>query len=309
MNETYQGHIARLRELGFPKAAVEEVARAAKRHLFDIEPPPDLVARTIERCRAIRPRAVPQPVPETWPGVFPPPMPVAPSTAGVFADMTTGYLRLTSVMADQALTEDDRARVAAFARCESLPTHCMATIDFARNRHEPPLVLVDNHNVVNPEWWDFDSGFSGMRDSFRMVNKMAVSSGAPPTTVVMVLRPDAAHYSDEEMLALGRTIKTATSDICMVPYQSAGLYRDQDILIGGEDWVFKLEGKQASPSQAFRAFRHQGPEAAFALRNDIASVASQAFSVRTGGSLVDPSTDLGTPGGVRALIRNVIAGS
>jgi len=59
MNETEQGHIARLQELGFPKTAVEEVARAVERHLFDIEPAPDLVARTIERCRAIGPRTVP----------------------------------------------------------------------------------------------------------------------------------------------------------------------------------------------------------------------------------------------------------
>jgi hypothetical protein len=43
-------HAEKLRELGFPEKVIEEAVRAAERGLFDIEPSPGIVERTVQSC-------------------------------------------------------------------------------------------------------------------------------------------------------------------------------------------------------------------------------------------------------------------
>jgi hypothetical protein len=259
-----------------------------------MEPSADLVARTIDSCRGILLHADTRS------------KPVAMPILGTATDTPFGNDQFVLATSELSLTQGEKERIAGFRRCERLPAYCIATADFARERHKPPLLLVDNHNVVNPTWWDFDSGFSAMRDSLRITNKITAKSGAPPTMVVMVLRPKAEDYSDEEMMALGRTIETATSDIFLVSYNSAGKYKNQDVLVGGEDWAIKLEGKPETPYQAFQAFRDEGPAVASVMRHEISHVASHAFKIRDAAKIVVRYNDLGTAEHVRELLDDVI---
>lgn len=49
-------HADELLKLGFPEKAIQEAVEAEKLGLFNIEPAPDLVDRTVESCRSIVPK-------------------------------------------------------------------------------------------------------------------------------------------------------------------------------------------------------------------------------------------------------------
>lgn len=44
-------HAEELRKIGFPEKVIQEAVKAESLGLFDMEPSPDLVKRTIERCK------------------------------------------------------------------------------------------------------------------------------------------------------------------------------------------------------------------------------------------------------------------
>ena len=147
-----------------------------------------------------------------------------------------------------------------FSRLERLPRDCLATVMFARETKLRPAVMVDNHNVINPSWWNSNSGFRAVRLAFRVVNDIARNNGVPPIAVLMVLRPKVSSYSQDELAALGELVDSATSDIWAMPYEKAGQYKTEDVIVLGKEHVLRLHGGFTRPGDAFREFHEVNNE-------------------------------------------------
>jgi len=240
----------KLRDLGFPEEVIQETVRAEKRGLFDMEPSPDLVERTVERCRyLLRSLPLADEIHVEQEKLL---EPAIKAFAGSVFAAQKAEAELSQALKALPMAADTRAE---FVRMERLPVDWLATATFARQKRLRPLMMVDNHNVINPAWWDFDSGLRAFRLACRVVNTIAQQNGVPPAAVLMVLRPDIDSYTQDDFAAIGNLVGSATSDIWMIPYDKAGEYQDQDVIVLGQERVMRLRGAFASPGDAFDAFR------------------------------------------------------
>lgn len=300
LNKPRRGHVDELRELGFPETVIQETAHAEERGLFRLEPSPDLVQRTIARCQALLKRVAP-----------PPPQPeLEPAIAG-FANGLFAYqkakARLATALDDMSIAMGDHADLTEFSRIARLPVDFLATVNFARAKRQRPLLIVDNHNLFDPSWWDFDSGFMAIRRACRIVNAIARESGVPPVAVVMVLRPDIQGYSDKDIAAIGRVLVSASSDVWMCPYRLAGEYKNQDVIVIGEDRVLTLEAKVSSPGEALGAFQEiEDASIASAARCSIERVTDRCIQVRSNNLLIGMAQGIESIEGARSLIKEAI---
>jgi len=112
------------------------------------------------------------------------------------------------------------------SRLERLRVDCLSTISFARTNQKSPLILCDNHNIVDPTWWDFDSGFLAVRTTFKLSTRLP-ESGLPSVAVLMVLRPRMTDYTDQDIHSISKLLRTSTSDLWMIPYDMAGEYKQR----------------------------------------------------------------------------------
>ena len=153
--------------------------------------------------------------------------------------------------------------------------------------------------------------FRAVRNACRVVNTIALQSGVAPAAVVMVMRSDVTEYSEKDIVAISELLRTATSDIWMIPYERAGEYKGQDLIVLGEDRVLVLEHKFSSPGEAFSALREmENKSVATQLRGGIEKVATRAVQIRVGGALA-PGIAHGIESveSVRALMNRVIVGA
>jgi hypothetical protein len=263
----------KLRDLGFPDEVIQETVRAEKRGLFDMEPSPELVERTVARCRNLL-RRIPL-SDETNAAEESLSEPAIKAFAGSVFAVQKAEAELFQAL--KALPMATNAR----AEMERLPIDWLATATFARQKRLRPLMMVDNHNVINPAWWDFDSGLRAFRLACRVVNTIAQQNGVPPAAVLMVLRPDIDSYTQDDFAAIGRLVGSATSDIWMIPYDKAGEYRDQDVIVLGQERVLRLRGAFANPGDAFDAFRESDNSAiATQLRENIGQSILKAVELK-----------------------------
>jgi len=215
MNNKSASHTNYLRDLGFPETVVEEAAAATGRGLFDMEPSPDLVRRTVERCKGLFTSLTQGGLEREKPLID------DRSRSGGFTDRVSAIREAQAQLAAAMVNlVDDQleAGVKDLVRLEQLSAECIATIDYATRTRERPLMLVDNHNVTDPTWWHFDSGFGSVQEAVCIVNRTVRENGVQPAGVLMVLRPDAESYSDDQIQAIGQTIQDTTSDLWLVSY-------------------------------------------------------------------------------------------
>ena len=246
-------HEDRLRDLGFPESVIQESVLAEERGLFDMEPSLDLVQRTVERCRALLPKVATTEEKKAAAKIDSVDALILDFIGKVGAAQKADAQLLGALEALPISEAFSEAR-AEFAQLERLPRDCLATAMFARETKSRPAVMVDNHNVINPSWWNSDSGFRAVRLAFRVVNDIARKNGAPPIAVLMVLRPKVSSYSQDELAALGELVNSATSDIWAMPYEKAGQYKTEDVIVLGKEHVLRLHGGFIRPGDAFRAF-------------------------------------------------------
>jgi hypothetical protein len=322
-NKPSSTHADELRRLGFPEPVVLETERAEKRGLFRFEPSPDLVKRTIARCQGLLQRDVrpdrgvaAQPVTgDTKTGARPSLKEGARSKQELGSAITELVddvfeyqkvrARLSTSLDDVSVAVGKEGSLAEFTRFNRLPVDCLATVDFARSKRQPPLMLVDNHNLFDPNWWDFDSGFLAIRRAFRVVNTVARESHLPPIVVVMVLRQNIKEYTNTDIDAIRKVLDTASSDVWICPYELADEYKKQDLIVLGGDRVLQLEEKVSSPGQALGAFREiEDTSLADTHRKRIERVTNRATQVR---GMVGKAPEIESIASMRALIEKVDA--
>ena len=299
-----QSHESKLHELGFPRSVIEESERAEERGLFDIGPSPDLVRRTIERCRSVLART--PPATDKAPRISAGLDTVFAELAGTVIAAEKAEERFETALDEIPALASAKVAWAELARIERLPRECLATANFARSKRQRPLVMVDNHNCINPIWWDRNSGFRAMRSACSVVNTIAHQSGAPPAAVLMVLRPGLSSYSDDDFQAIGNVLDSSTSDVWLIAYDMAGEYKEQDVIVFGNERILRLEGKPASPGDAFGAFSETENEStAITLRFSIEEAANRGIQVRSQGKFIGAAEGK-QPIDAREIIRNVL---
>jgi hypothetical protein len=293
----------RLRELGFPEKAISEAVRAEELGLFDVKPSSDLVERTIARCRELLPRVrLPkdEPAPKAdWTAAFADRL-----ASGVFA-FQAAQNELAVML--HALTVAEPQELTELSRFERLPADCLATVDFAWTTRQRPLMIVDNHNLIDPEWWNFDTGFMAMRSAVRFVNTFAQQNNILPAAIAMILRPGLSDYSEAEIKAIGKLLSEATSDVWMVPYEMAGSYQQCDVIVLGDQRALTLDVKVSSPGEAFSEFHELTDRSeVYALRAAISKMMDRGVQVRGQGKLANIVRSVETVDRSRAFIGEVI---
>jgi hypothetical protein len=140
---------------------------------------------------------------------------------------------------------------------ETLPLLCFESASFAVRAKQRPVMLLENHNLIDPSWWHTDVAFRSMRVACRVVNSIVLSKGAPAVAVLVILRPSITDYSAEDIRALGDLVRSSTFDISWLPYSMAGNYRDCDVMVVGDEHVFSMVRKAQDAWGAFCNLRRE----------------------------------------------------
>jgi hypothetical protein len=189
-----------------------------------------------------------------------------------------------------------------------LPQACLAAVDFACSRHDRPVIMLNNHNRVDPAWWGHDNGFRAFWNTCQITNRIAVENGGPPNATVVVLRRQPSDYSEDDLAAIRDMIRKGTSDVWWIPFDRAGEYEASNFIVMGAEQTWQLKRKPHSPVEALEGFEETTDRTrANHLRGEMKGFARSARQIRDGGKLV---TDLGkieTLEGIRDFISSVIS--
>lgn len=280
----------KLKSLGFSTKEIEAAERMEKAGLFEMEPSPDLIDRTIARCAAVlnQKEVVTDDVP-----VLTAPLRGAEAYFAAVRELSPSVLKT--------------AEWDAVSRFQELNQACLATANFVHERKDRPFVMLDNHNLVEPSWWSQDTGFRAFRNACQIANKVAIECGVLPATCVVVLRPRIEDYSSSDLEAIDELLRTGSSDVWWLPYQQAGRYRAIDLIVLGAERTWELTEKTNSPVEALDAFREVINEGeAKRLRNQLHDVALTGTPILTAGRLTASAAHLKSSGGVRRLMDQVM---
>jgi hypothetical protein len=274
-----------LRELGFPEDLIAEALRRQERGLLEVEPPADLVQRTIETCTHLFPRESGESQETKEPAW------------GLFHE-ALGIGRLAP-------------NPASFAAVASgLSNHYASSLGFAFKAHKPPLVMLDNHNLIEPEWWQQDPIFRCMRTATGTVNHTVREHGIAPSALLVFLRPKVSDYKKAELAAIANMVAEASSDIWWTPYDAANPYAGQDVVAMGEKSLLKIDIRAETPLKAIQAMKTTtDPDLVRKVRSDLLGYISHATPVKVDGKLYGAlaQTEL-SPQNVRNAIDRVISG-
>jgi hypothetical protein len=285
-------HSEKLLELGFsPKevAAAEAMERAG---LYDMEPSEDLVERTIRRCAdSLRPE-----------GASSDEVPLIPLPGRILEGYASALKELSPALLD--LPEWNE-----FSRLQELQQACLATVHFAHARRIRPVVMLDNHNLFEPSWWDVDTGFRGIRSACQIANKAAVDDGVQPSAVAVVLRPNVEDYSPSDLEAIDSLLHSCTSDLWWIPFGNAGKYQGLNCIVLGEERVLVLEAKQYSPSKALKSFQEsRNLHDTVCLRGQLENFAHTGTQILIEGHLTkEAAKQIDMKQGIRQLLYKVIS--
>jgi hypothetical protein len=281
----------KLARFGFSAKEIEAAENMEKAGLFEMEPSPDLVDRTVERCAAVlnHNEVVTDDVP-----VLSAPLRLA-----------EGYFAALKELSPALLKSGEWETI---SRLQELQQACLATAHFAHSRRVRPFVMLDNHNLVEPSWWSCDTGFRAFRNACQIANKVAVESGVPPAACVVVLRPRIDDYSSFDLEAIEELLRTGTGDVWWIPYQQAGRYQTLDLIVLGEERTWELTEKAKSPVEALDAFRELiNQSEANRLRNQLNDIARIGTPILVAGHLTkSAASQLQKSDGIRKLMDNVI---
>jgi len=281
-----EAHAALLTELGFPLDVVESAAQSVDEGLFELEPSPELVSRTVKACQAAC-------LPDEAKAVRPSRHAEAMHEEVMIAAYTLMVSELVKVAAGKPV----------LASAGRLISECLATVGFVHETRKRPMMVLDNHNVVVPRWWSSDSGFLAVRDTLATVNQAAFKVHASPAAVIMVLKPAFESYEEVDFRSLCNVFNEK-SDVWLLPYERAGLYKNCGALVfAGDRCAMTLEERCETPGAAFGSFRETWGQSVDELWKTIETMTSRVSTTRhRAGVWTQPGDD--AP--IRALVREVI---
>lgn len=292
----WQVHEEKLCELGFSNRLINEAVQAETLGLFDMEPSGDLVERTVERCaRLYRELAA-----ETNSAEGQTVAMGLQSVEAMTQVMPVDFNHLVELVGNRAKAArlelaylsrlfekvEGSEAISTLGVMEGLPLACMSSMEYALGRKKRPFVFLENHNLVDPAWWQTDAAFRSMRVACKAVNSIVTSKGIPGAAAVVVLRPKITDYSKEDIEIIRDLIRSSTFDIWWVSYRSAGEYRDKGVMVVGADHVFTLSEKAQDAWHVFTAtVEKTDPSLATMHRERIDDLVTHAARVRIGESL------------------------
>lgn len=292
MVETQQKRVVRAEELerlGFPREDIAAARRMENLGLFRMEPSDELVERTLERCIPLLKKHVA--AADTFEPVISPLMALLKPVAAMKAK--------PSLLATLDLTQ--------LLRSQQLPQTCLDAVKFTRSHGSRPVVMLDNHNLIEPAWWSNDNGFRAFWNACQITNRIVRESGGPPAATVVVLRHDPADYSDDDLAAIRDMVRKGTNDVWWLGYKDAGEYQKCDLIVVGGETSWELKRKPKSPVEALEGFEQiTSPTRAHRLRGELTNLSCSACQIRVGGKLLPDECLLETSDGIRELLGSVI---
>lgn len=281
-----------LRQLGFSEKDIAAAVRLEDLGLFALEPSDDLLERTITRCRSL----------------LPDPTSVAESMCDLpRLESAESYL---DFIRDLSPAVGASAEWSQFSQMQLWQNACFSTLKFAHETHDRPFIMLDNHNVINPQWWGSDTGFRSFWNASQVVNKIVAECGLPRAACFVILRPDPHDYSHNDLETIDEMVRHGNSDVWWIPYNRAGSYQGRDLIVLGDERVFELRGQPKSPAVAIESFEVQLQQKAIRkLRTEIRFLESLGASIRAEGKLSeDAAESVGSDNGIQHLMRIVIQG-
>ena len=277
-----------LEKLGFPAEDIAAARQMENLGLFRMEPSDALVERTLERCIPLLKKHAA--APESFePIVSPLTAMLEPAVAMKVEPSLLPTLDLTQLL-----------------RSQQLPQTCLDAIKFTRSHGSRPVVMLDNHNLIEPAWWGIDNGFRAFWNACQITNRIVQQSGGPPAATVVVLRHDPSAYSEDDLAAIRDVVRKGTSDLWWLGYKDAGEYQKCDVIVVGAETSWELKRKPKSPVEALEGFEQiTSPTRANRLRGELTDLARSARQIRMGGKLLPDECLLETFDGIRELIGAV----
>ena len=276
-----------LERLGFPAEDIAAARRMENLGLFHMEPSPDLVERTLQKCiHLLKKHAVEPEDP-------------------IMSPVTALLDPVAVLTAEPALLP--ALDLMQLLRSQQLPHACLEAAKFARSRGSRPVVMLDNHNLIEPTWWDVDNGFRAFWNACQITNRIVRERGGPPAATVVVLRHDPADYSDDDLAAIRDVVRKGTSDLWWLGYKDAGEYQGCDVIVVGEETSWELKHKPKSPVEALDGFEQiTSTTRAIRLCGEVTDLTRSAMQIRVDGKLLPDECMLQTFSGIRELIGSVI---
>jgi len=276
---------AALERLGFAKDLIEEATRREDRGILAFEPPPDLVQRTIDRCAHLFPQGQKEPMEDAW-------KPFA-----------------------EALGLGALAQEVVFRQCadlvSELSSQYMRSLGYAFSHRDRPLLMLENHNLIQLSWWERDPLFRCMRTATGTVNRTVRQYGVDASALVVVLRPKLTDYSAEDLETIGTLVQEGSSDIYWMRFDAAERYAEQDVVVVGEESLLKIEVKTDSPLKAFGAMKTTEDRMLVRqVRSEVLACIKRATPIKVGGKLYGEfaGTDV-SAARVRSALGVVISGA
>jgi hypothetical protein len=270
-----------LRDLGFPDELIDPAEHLAKRGAFNIEPPHALIEQTLNAC-----------------------MQVLESRDEAGMDALPG---LDAALVWQTLRES----AAELSRLGPVPAAYADGLFYLSCNPEPPLVMVENHNLVTPMLWN-QQELTPIRAACHLVNHAARSIDRPVSRRVVVLKPDFSEYTKEEVGQIGALAREATSDVYWISQRAAGKYALKDTIVVGDLHVLSISGKPRSAHEAEQMLvrsKKEDSSQALKIRAEIEALVALAVPVKTHGAFTSKfGTLLSGPGleGTSAAIKQVL---
>lgn len=234
-----------LKSLGFPEQLIAEAVERENSGVNAYRPPSDLLERTLAACAAKYPeltaeaeRSAEQPPSSIHQVVW-----TALKASFEVARKTGNFDLVAAAHLARASIEMPGA----------LPLHYTAALAFALKERRRPLLILENHNLIDPKWWMEDPFFRSLRDACGEINRKVTAQGIEPTARVIVLRADEADYSEAELQTINRLLDEATSDIWFLSQNRAGSHAKHDVAIIGDQEVFLIDHKASSPQETLTA--------------------------------------------------------
>jgi hypothetical protein len=245
-----------LRGLGLPGALVQEFLEVDALQLAAPAPPEELVQKTLEACeealRSFEAR------PEKKAAALVPA--VSTDQAGGFAEFV-GALS-TCVAAD------------GFPYAQAHP-------------QEPAVVLVDNHEVIEPQRWQQDPSLLMLGQLYRGVDRALAASAGAPLQRFIILKADPGAYAEGDLQVIRRAIEEPTTqETYLVAAKDAGPFRERGLAIVARSVMFEIEkGAQPDSVQVKEPAGVRDPDRAQREWRAACNLSANAFRVYEGGRL------------------------
>jgi len=251
-----------LRDLGFSEELIESARYLSERGAYDYEPPYQLVEDTVNAClQELESTSIAVPVPALQPQVM------------------------------WRALRDSHAELSRLGR---LPASYADGLFYLSCNVRPPLVMVENHNLITPAFWHAPE-FLDIRQACRVINRTARDFERPVSRRVVVLKPDLRAYTTEEICQVAALARDASSDIYWISPEIAGEFASKDAIVVGDMRYQCIVEKPSSASEAEQMLLSStmdDPALALAIRTRIEALAELAVPVKTEGKLTGEFQEL-----------------